>query len=324
MKMLGPPLWKFYYKEMLGGVAADEDPFPPNNVDPHPMPTNIQEFHENQFGADDQDMNVDHQEDMEEEDGHWAFQPQVQNNMALDNLLQAVEQEELAWADGEEMPPPLEGQSSITTIVSLSDGAFSTNIGMGPNEEVNQAAPHLQNMENGLQILMQDYQDDDQEIQAPQAPAEVEVGLAVASPGPSVAVVPEIAATLNVATADTIVVEPEAAANMTAELVCKEPVTLSTEPMSNHDMRANLEQENEPPLEFNTALPIPADLDNETTKGVEHNSFMTFRPKLDQSGGSSGKIEQNAVSKGSWIDLLEDHFNNPNFKPSLLGIKKYT
>jgi hypothetical protein len=93
-------------QEMLGGAPVDEDPIPLDNVDPHPIPNNNQDFPN--FHPNVQD---DNQFDMDEDDGHWAMQPPAQNNanIALEELLQVVEQKELAWTDGEELPPPLEG-----------------------------------------------------------------------------------------------------------------------------------------------------------------------------------------------------------------------
>jgi hypothetical protein len=77
---------------------------------------------------------------MEEDDGHWAMQPLAVNNEIaggdINDILLAVQHEEMAWADGEELPPPLEGHNSIKTIVSLSEGVSSH-----ASEEVNERFP---------------------------------------------------------------------------------------------------------------------------------------------------------------------------------------
>lgn len=60
--------------ELLGGGPADEDPIPPDNVDPHPMPNaghNAHNFHQN-AGLNDEGDNED--ADMNVEEGHWAWQ----------------------------------------------------------------------------------------------------------------------------------------------------------------------------------------------------------------------------------------------------------
>ena len=46
---------------------------------------------------------------MDADDGHWALQPPAANNVVEDefDFLQGVQQEEIAWDDGEELPPPL-------------------------------------------------------------------------------------------------------------------------------------------------------------------------------------------------------------------------
>lgn len=48
--------------------------------------------------------------------------------MALDQLLDAAEMSTWAWAGGEELMPIQDGYTSITIIVSLSEGDFSNNV----------------------------------------------------------------------------------------------------------------------------------------------------------------------------------------------------
>ena len=55
----------------------------------------------------------------------------------------------------------MEGHSSITTTVSLSEGVSSH-----ASEEVNQNPPLQQLLGNGLELLMQDYQEEDQDVPA--------------------------------------------------------------------------------------------------------------------------------------------------------------
>ena len=67
----------------------------------------------------------------------------------------------------------MEGHSSITTTVSLSEG-FSSHA----SEEVNQLPPLQQLQGNGLELLMQDYQEEDQDVPTLpviQAPVDVAV-----------------------------------------------------------------------------------------------------------------------------------------------------
>lgn len=138
--------------EMLGGGPADEDPIPPDNVDPHPLPNaaqNAHNFHQNAGHNNEEDNDV---ADMNVEEGHWAWQQPPFHNEEHVDAPPAIEQDELIWEEGEKMLPHVEAQSSITTTVSLSDGAFSNNLLLGNgSEEVNQEQ-HVQLQAVGLFI----------------------------------------------------------------------------------------------------------------------------------------------------------------------------
>ena len=90
-------------QQMMGWAPADEDPIPPDNVEPHPVPGNnhaFPGFHINPQHVQQDDMDVD--------EGHWALQPPVVNNVEVQDefdFLQGVQQEEIGWDDGEELPP---------------------------------------------------------------------------------------------------------------------------------------------------------------------------------------------------------------------------
>lgn len=124
---------------------------------------------------------------MDDEVGNRDIQEPFQDNAALVGLMKAVEQEELAWADGEELMPHLEGNNSITTTVSISDGALSHNI---DSDEVNQVAPlGIGNIPQhdfvrvGLLNLMQAYSSDEEQANSPLHGAAL-VGHEVGAPSP--------------------------------------------------------------------------------------------------------------------------------------------
>ena len=64
---------------MMGGASADEDPIPPDNVDPHPLPYNNNAFPG--FHINPQPVQ---QDDMDADEGHWALQPPVANNVEVE------------------------------------------------------------------------------------------------------------------------------------------------------------------------------------------------------------------------------------------------
>ena len=115
-------------EEMLGGGPADEDPFPPDGVDPHPVPQHANDFPgfqplpDHNLNAPNEDW--DDWEEQAEQGDHWAF-PQP---------APALPQ----WPQLEIPALPEDGapNSCITTIVSLSDGLLS--LTHSASEEVNQ------------------------------------------------------------------------------------------------------------------------------------------------------------------------------------------
>lgn len=232
------------------------------------------------------------------------MQPPVQNNenVALDELLHAVEQEEIAWANGEELPPPLEGHSSITTTVSLSEGAFSH-----ASEEVNQVVPQQQVVGDGLQMLMQAYPEEDMhEHDLPPILLVAEV---------------EPAATLA-----EIIVAPVAVENVAIDVVVttKEPIAPvlnnmdASVGMLPQAVSENAQVSAEPWVTLNNApieylqmsAPAAAPVDHmdeahvNTTRG-------SLNPVANLEGLSIGK-------EGNWVEQIQEHFN---FEPSLLGLK---
>ena len=113
--------------ELLGGGSADEDPIPHEDVDLHPLPKNAAVapgFHQDALNnvVDGQD------EQMWEHDENWVQQQPLQHNEALHNLLDAVQQEELDWADGGELLPENSGNSSLTSDMSFSKGDNANNL----------------------------------------------------------------------------------------------------------------------------------------------------------------------------------------------------
>lgn len=99
----------------------------------------------------------------------------MQQNEALHNLLDAGQQEEIAWADGEELLPTNSGNSSLTSDMSFSERDNSNNIGhiapfMGvvPADALINVVPAPQEggaLGVGMQNLMQAYLSDDDDIQ---------------------------------------------------------------------------------------------------------------------------------------------------------------
>jgi hypothetical protein len=157
----------------LGGGPADEDPLPENGEDPHPLP--------NQNPVNPQPLLpivVDQGDDIDDAGGwdHWAMgnnvgnnvdnfaQPMeldADNNMALNNLLEIAEAEELQL---NQLSPVQDLNSGIT--VTSSEGASSANNSFAqaaagfPQLEVQQHAEHL-GLGVGLQNLMNAYHGED-------------------------------------------------------------------------------------------------------------------------------------------------------------------
>lgn len=166
------------HQEILGGGPIDEDPVPPPDEDPHPIPQ--QSFNGNNNVEDNQENN-DEDLDEWEQDGHWALQ-QPNNNWEHPDANQVEDQAEQEEMDVE--LPVHDGIRSVTTTVSLSDGAFSNNAlvdGQLPSEEVNQiqAVENVQELGLGIGMvnLMQAYHDieDLEHVEAHQDAANVTV-----------------------------------------------------------------------------------------------------------------------------------------------------
>jgi hypothetical protein len=118
-------------EEMLGGGPTDEDPIPPDGVDPNHVPQHANDFPGFQplpihnIHAPNEDW--DDWEEQEEQDQHWAFpQPEPFHPQQHQVEIPAL-------------PEDGAPNSSITTTVSLSDGLFS--ITHSASEEVNQGVP---------------------------------------------------------------------------------------------------------------------------------------------------------------------------------------
>lgn len=113
---------------MLGGGPADEDPIPPDGVDPHPVPQHANDFPGFQPPPN-HNINAPHKdwddwEEPAEQGHHWAFPKPVP-------VLPQQPQIEIPV-----LPKYGAPNSSITTIVSLSNGLLS--LTHSASEEVNQ------------------------------------------------------------------------------------------------------------------------------------------------------------------------------------------
>jgi hypothetical protein len=157
-------------ESLLGGGPADEDPLPGDGEDPHPLP-NLQPLNpqlpQNPLPA------VAEQDDLDDVGGwdHWAMGNDAANvaqpmdldanqNLALNNLLDAVEAEELQM---NHLYPAQLLSSDIT--VSSSEGANSVNnpAAQGSDSaqmEVQQPAGNI-GLGAGLQNLIEAYHDDE-------------------------------------------------------------------------------------------------------------------------------------------------------------------
>lgn len=147
---------------MLGGGPADEDPMPPPNVDPHPLP----EHAVNQQGFQPKNNQLVNDEDEEEgwdDDGHWAM-PQQE--------AEVVQQEELVLNNKDHVMQA--NDSSLSSVISVSDGASVNNVEM----ELNQLAvltlpapdvpPLPVGLGDGLLNLINAYHEDELPIHDPQ------------------------------------------------------------------------------------------------------------------------------------------------------------
>ena len=86
---------------LLGGGPADEDPIPADNVDPRPLPGNAKPavgFHN--AALNNNNLNAQQEDNWEQED-NWNIPQQDNLHAPIDDILDVVQQEEMAWADGE-------------------------------------------------------------------------------------------------------------------------------------------------------------------------------------------------------------------------------
>uniref|UniRef100_R7WEP3 DUF7597 domain-containing protein n=1 Tax=Aegilops tauschii TaxID=37682 RepID=R7WEP3_AEGTA len=153
--------------ELLGGGPADEDPLPPANEDPHPLPENdvpAEGLHV--VAAINNEMDVQVAENWD----NWDDNHQHVHNAELEDLLDAVQQEEMAWADGEEvLPAP--SNSSFSSDMSFSEGdnshMFLPSVTVGTSHARADfpaiAQPAAVVMATGLQNILKAYQSDDEE-----------------------------------------------------------------------------------------------------------------------------------------------------------------
>lgn len=97
-------------------------------------------------------------------DGHWALQQPAHHLEEPDN----IPDDEVVAQDVIDMLPVHDGNSSITTTVSISDGALSNNVhvnGQPSNEEVNQIILQQNNIHDlglGLNNIINAYPDDEE------------------------------------------------------------------------------------------------------------------------------------------------------------------
>jgi hypothetical protein len=159
--------------ELLGGGPTDEDPIPPDNVDPHPLPENANiavGFH--QAALDNNQMDSQAEDDWEQ-DGNLDIPQQGNHNAALDDLLDVVQQEEMAWAYGEELLPAI-SNSSLSSDMSCYEGDNSNFLAppvtagifhFGAHMHAALPPPPVNAIANGLQNIIQAYQSDDDEPQ---------------------------------------------------------------------------------------------------------------------------------------------------------------
>ena len=141
-----------------GGGPADEDPIPPDGVDPHPIPQHANDFPGFQplpnHNIHAQNEDWDAWEEQAEQEQHWAFpqpepfQPQ-QQQVVIPVLL-------------EEGAP----NSSITTTVSIFDGLLS--LTHSASEEVNQGIQATQVGQGLLNIALAYNAIEEDEEQVPQ------------------------------------------------------------------------------------------------------------------------------------------------------------
>jgi hypothetical protein len=117
---------------MLGASPPDEDPLPGDGVDPHPLPKQVnQQIAFDPPGALQQN-NLE--EEAEEGWGHWAMgneqgnaQPmQLDQNAGLNNILQAMEAEEIQANHGEQ--PVQDEHSGLTISIPSSHDANSVSL----------------------------------------------------------------------------------------------------------------------------------------------------------------------------------------------------
>ena len=91
-------------------------------MDPHPLPEVVE--HGNGFhnaAVNNIPMDVQNEDNWEQ----WNLPQQDNQNAVLEDLLDALEQEEIAWADGEDLLPAV-SNSSLRSDMSSSEGDNST------------------------------------------------------------------------------------------------------------------------------------------------------------------------------------------------------
>jgi hypothetical protein len=162
---------------MLGGGPPDEDPLPDVGVDPHPLPEQMNQPAFDPTGALQQNIPEE-----EEEDGwgHWAMgveqgnaQPmQLDPNAGLNNILQAMEVEEIQDNHGDQ--PIQDEDSALTISLSSSEGTnlvnpanqmviFGEEVQHPMGQFAEQQALGFQQIAQGLLNLIEAYQDVDED-----------------------------------------------------------------------------------------------------------------------------------------------------------------
>ena len=139
-------------------------------MDPHPLLENADlgaGFHNAALNNNILDVQ---NEDNWEQDDNWNVPQQDNLHAPLEDLLDSVQQEEMAWADGEELLPAF-SNSSLSSDMSFSKGDNSKlflppvpagNLIFTHNEPAALPPPAIV-VANGLQNIIQAYQSDDEE-----------------------------------------------------------------------------------------------------------------------------------------------------------------
>ena len=295
--------------ELLGGGPADEDPFPPANVDPHPLPEDAEPahgFHDDVVNNNDMDVQIAENWD------NWEENQQNNQNAELEDLLDVVQQEEMAWADGEELLPA-PSNSSLSSDMSFSEGDNSNMLLPPVAVEVihpRAAIPAIIHspaivIANGLQNIIQAYQSDDEEPpllqEQTQDVALVDVVLHdqvvadqlqhVASNSHGAHVTVDVSASMDVAPFPPVLLE-----------AALEPVLISALPLA--------------------VVPHDGKTQPSLASGSSNEVLACSTEHVNTARGSLQPVENledlQSGLQGNWVNQINEHFS---MAPSLLGLK---